>query len=104
MPFNRPIPDDQPRRKPSAGFNAWIEAEKLMQIAFVLPAAVAIGYGAGWWMDHLLHTKWIVIVGIVLGCISGLYYAVQTALASGRDSANGAGTENGNGKGSPGKP
>ena len=104
MPFNRPIPDDQPRRKTSAGLEGLVQAEKLMQIALLLPSSAFIGWLAGAWADSHFHQSWIGIVGCVFGGISGLVYVVRLALASGRDSANGAGTESGNGKGSPGKP
>jgi len=36
--------------------------------------------------DHLLHQKWIVIVGIILGSISGLVFVVQTAVAAEKNS------------------
>ena len=42
MPFQRPIPESKPPEKNSGALAGYIEAEKLMQIAFVLPAAVAI--------------------------------------------------------------
>jgi hypothetical protein len=104
MPFNRPIPDDQPRRKTSAGLEGLVQAEKLMQIAILLPASACIGWLAGAWLDGHFHQSWMGIAGCVFGGISGLVYVVRLALASAGDSANGAGTKNGNGKGSPGKP
>jgi hypothetical protein len=103
MPFHRPIPDDQPRRKTSAGLEGLVQAEKLMQIALLLPSSALIGWLAGAWADNHFHHSWIGIAGCVFGGISGLVYVVRLALASGSDSVNGAGTENGNGKGSPGK-
>jgi len=72
MPFHRAIPDSKQPDKSRSGFGAYVEAEKLMQIAFVLPSAVFIGWLGGALADHLLHQKWIVIVGIILGSISGL--------------------------------
>jgi hypothetical protein len=104
MPFNRPIPDDQPRRKTSAGLEGLVQAEKLMQIALLLPSSALIGWLAGAWADSHFHQSWIGIAGCVFGGISGLVYVVRLALASGRDSVNGAGTENGNGKGSSDQP
>ena len=101
MPFNRPIPDAKPRRKTSAGIEGLVQAEKLMQIALLLPSSAFIGWLAGAWADSHFHQSWIGIAGCVFGGISGLVYVVRLALASGRDSANGAGTENGNEKGSP---
>ena len=69
MPYNRPIPDSKPDPKQGgkdAGlFSAWIQAEKLMQIALVLPCAAFIGWLIGAWLDHRLHQSWIAIAGIV---------------------------------------
>jgi F0F1-type ATP synthase assembly protein I len=104
MPFNRPIPESKLPAKASGGLSAYVEAEKLMQIAFVLPSAVVVGWGAGALADYLLHTKWIVIAGIVLGIVSGLYYVVQTAIAAEKASSPGNGTRKGTGKGSSDDP
>jgi F0F1-type ATP synthase assembly protein I len=104
MPFNRPIPESKERGKSGGGFKAYVEAEKLLQIAFVLPSAVVIGWGAGAWADHLLHQKWMVIAGIVLGSISGIYFVVQTAIAAERASSPGSATQDGTGKGSTDDP
>jgi F0F1-type ATP synthase assembly protein I len=99
MPFNRSIPPSKPRPGLSSGFGALIEAEKLMQIAFVLPASVLIGWVAGWWIGHLLHQKWIEIAGVILGCISGLFYVIQMAIAAEKKTSMGDQDQNGAGKG-----
>jgi ATP synthase protein I len=93
MPYNRPIPDPSPDSKPgskqggkdSGLFSAWIEAEKLMQIALVLPCAAFIGWLIGAWLDHHLHQSWIAVVGIVFGGVSGLVYSIRVALAANKD-------------------
>ncbi len=79
MPFNRPIPDSKPHAKLSSGVGAIVEAEKLMQIALLLPSAAVIGWLIGAWLDHKLHQSWIAIAGIVFGCISGLVYVIRMA-------------------------
>ena len=80
MPFNRPIPDPKPRSKFAAGVNNLVQAEKLMQIALVLPSATVIGWGAGAWADSHLHQTWISIAGIIFGSISGLVYVIRLAI------------------------
>jgi F0F1-type ATP synthase assembly protein I len=104
MPFHRAIPESKQPEKGSGGLRSYVEAEKLMQIAFVLPSAVVIGWLAGALADHLLHQKWIVIVGIVLGSISGLVFVVQTAVAAEKNSRKMDTTQNGTGKGSSDDP
>ena len=71
MPFNRPIPDPAPRRKNSAGLDTLVQAEKLMQIAILLPSAAFIGWLLGAWADKVFHQSWIAVAGIVFGGISG---------------------------------
>ncbi len=57
--------------KPDGAVQALVKAEKLTQIAFVLPIAVAAGWLAGVLADRLFHQHWIYIVGLVLGTIAG---------------------------------
>jgi F0F1-type ATP synthase assembly protein I len=104
MPFNRPIPESKPPAKATGGFGALVEAEKLMQIAFVLPSAVVVGWLGGALADHLLHTKWMVIAGIGLGCVSGLYYVIQSAFAAEKASRKEETIQNGTEKDNAGNP
>jgi uncharacterized membrane protein YfcA len=93
MPYNRPIPDPKRDLRPDSKqsgkdpglLSAWIQAEKLMQIALVLPCAAFIGWLIGAWLDHRLHQSWIAIAGIVFGGVSGLVYSIRVALAVNKD-------------------
>jgi uncharacterized membrane protein YfcA len=100
MPFHRDLPESKPPEKSSGALRGYVEAEKLMNLAFVLPAAVAICGGAGWWVGNRLHQHWIFIVGIVFGCISGLFYVIQQAIATEKKSRKEDPIRNGSGKGS----
>ncbi len=91
MPFNRPIPDRKPPSKTGSGIETLIQAEKLMQIAILLPSAAFVGWLAGAWLDGKLHQTWISLAGIVFGGISGLVYVVRLVLSTG-------GGSGGNGK------
>ncbi len=83
MPFNNPIPEHRRPRKDSGGLATLVQAEKLMQIAILLPSAAFIGWLGGAWLDKHLHQSWIGILGIVLGGISGLVYVVRLVLHTG---------------------
>lgn len=48
-----------------------VRAERMTQIAFILPAAVLVGWLAGAGLDRWLHQHWIYLVGIILGCVAG---------------------------------
>jgi ATP synthase protein I len=106
MPYNRPIPDSKPDPKQGgkdAGlFSGWVQAEKLFQIAFVLPCAAFIGWLIGAWLDHRLHQSWIAIAGIVFGGVSGLVYSIRVALAANKDPKMQDDDSSGSGKGSGG--
>ena len=98
MPFNRPIPEQkQPRRYPSA-LATLMEAEKMMQIAILLPSAAFIGWLIGAWADSRLHQSWIAVAGILFGGVSGLVYVIRLALAAGARAEAQNGKENIDGK------
>jgi F0F1-type ATP synthase assembly protein I len=80
MPFHSPIPEKKQPGQSEGLVGAWIQAEKLMQIALVLPCAAFIGWLGGAGLDHLLHQTWIAMVGIVLGIVAGLVGAIRMAM------------------------
>jgi len=80
MPYHNPIREQRPNNKAGAGFQNLVQAEKLLQIAFVLPSAMVIGWLAGAWADSKLHQSWLTIAGIIFGCISGLVYVIRLAM------------------------
>ena len=82
MPYHSPIPDPQPRSRVSSLVDAIVQAEKMIQVAFVLPCAAFIGWLGGAWLDKHLHQSWISLAGIVFGGVSGLVYVVRLALTT----------------------
>ena len=107
MPYHRPIPDAKQDGKPAGLMGSWIQAEKLMQIALILPCSAFIGWLIGAWLDRHFHQSWIVIVGIVFGGISGLVYVIRLALNVEKDPAmqdddSFSGDDSSSGKGSGG--
>jgi F0F1-type ATP synthase assembly protein I len=88
MAFNRPIPESmRPERKQRSGLSLYVQAEKMLQIAFVLPCALVIGWVLGAWADRALHQSWMTIAGVILGCVSGLVFVVRMALAAEKGTA-----------------
>jgi len=83
MAFNRPIPDRDPQSKSGGGIATLVQAEKLTQIAVLLPSAAFVGWLAGAWLDSKLHQSWIGLAGLVFGGISGLVYVVRLVVATG---------------------
>ena len=56
-----------------------VKAESMIQLALVLPAAVLIGALAGTWLDKHFHTRWIVVVGILIGAVAGFVQIYRAA-------------------------
>jgi len=50
------------------------------QIAFVIPAAVVIGLLLGKLLDYWFHTKWLFLVGIIIGSIAGFVDVIRTVI------------------------
>jgi len=86
MPFHNPIPESRQPAKSSGGLGSLVEAEKLMQIAMVMPSAVLVGWGLGYLGDHKLHLRWMTASGVIFGCVAGLVYVIQLAFAAERAS------------------
>ena len=87
VPYHPPIPDPKSRGKAAGAVSILVQAEKMMQIALVLPCAAFIGWLAGTWLDRHFHQKWVSLVGIVFGGVSGLIYVIRLALSADKDPA-----------------
>jgi ATP synthase protein I len=99
-----PNSNENSRGGKSSGFTSLVEAEKLLQIAFVLPSAVVICWVAGWWAAYHFHQKWMEMAGIGLGCISGLYFVIKTAVAAEKKTGPGTDSRNDSASGGTGNP
>ena len=80
MPFHDPIPERKNGDGAGGGLRSYVQAERLIQIAFVLPSALAIGWFGGAYADEKLHTSWLTIAGVIFGCVVGMVYAIRIAL------------------------
>jgi ATP synthase protein I len=83
MPFNNPNPDSEKPTRKSSGLQSLVEAEKLMQIAFLLPCAALIGWGLGWMVDHYFHSHWATLAGLIFGLVAGMVSVIRMALSAG---------------------
>jgi len=54
-------------------------------MGFILPASVVIGLGIGALLDRWLHTKWIMLVGLLLGCVAGFYELAREIIRSSKE-------------------
>ena len=92
MPFQNPVPENKTPGRAAGVSQSLVQAEKLLQIAFVLPSAMIIGWLAGAWADAKLHQSWMTIVGVIFGCIAGLYYVIRLAMDAEKSAGKAAGS------------
>jgi ATP synthase protein I len=88
VPYHNPIPEKPGAEKSdrsgmSGMLGAWVQAEKMMQIALLLPCAAFIGWLAGYGLDRWLHQSWMRMAGILFGIIAGLVGAIRTEMGTG---------------------
>jgi ATP synthase protein I len=55
-------------------------AERLIEIAFIMPAALVVGWLIGAGLDKWLHQHWIYILGIILGFVAGFIEVLRSAI------------------------
>jgi F0F1-type ATP synthase assembly protein I len=65
---------------PSDKKNPLVTIVRYSEIGFILPAAVLLGYLLGTGLDYWLHTKWIVVAGVIFGAISGFVSMIRMAM------------------------
>ncbi len=109
MPYHNPIPERKQRDKADGTpatdnskdglggmMGAWVQAEKMIQIALVLPCAAFICWLPGAWLDRRFHQTWCATAGVVLGIFAGLVAGVRMAMVYSNDPAMDKLDENGN--------
>ncbi len=95
MAYNNPKPRPDPATGKSdrGGIDTLLRAEKMTQIAFILPAAVLVGWLAGAGLDKWLHTGWLYIAGILLGVVAGFIQIFRLIAVAGADPGPGKGSK-----------
>ena len=73
------------RKQPDKNESAWVTVARYSEIGFMIPASVIVGYLLGLGADHLLHTHWIYLFGIIFGAVAGFVSMIRRALESSKD-------------------
>jgi ATP synthase protein I len=68
-------PDNQPKSD-----NAAVVWARYSEIAFIIPAAVVAGLLMGKLADYLLHTRWLFLVGIIIGAVAGFIQMIRMVM------------------------
>jgi ATP synthase protein I len=54
----------------------------MIQLALAVPAGCFVGLGLGYLLDRHFHTKWIVVLGMLLGAAGGFIQIFTAASRS----------------------
>ena len=63
--------------------NNWGQIANYAQLGFIFPAATVVGWLIGLGLDHLLHTTWLYIPGLILGIVAGFVELIRMVSKSG---------------------
>jgi F0F1-type ATP synthase assembly protein I len=75
-----PSPQSSPRKR-SAITDGVARTERLLQIAFIMPASLVVGWLIGAGLDKWLHQHWIYIAGLILGFVAGFVEVLRSAIS-----------------------
>jgi len=67
----------QPASKEPKDKNNWAQVANYAQLGFIFPAATLVGWLIGLGLDHLLHTTWLYIPGLILGIVAGFVELIR---------------------------
>jgi F0F1-type ATP synthase assembly protein I len=68
--------------KKNAGLKDLVKAESMVQLALAVPIGCFVGLGLGYLLDRHFHTKWIVVLGMLLGAAGGFIQIFTAASRS----------------------
>ena len=68
----------QPASQEPKNKNNWAQIANYAQLGFIFPAATVVGWLIGAGLDHLLHTTWLYIPGLILGIVAGFVELIRT--------------------------
>ena len=74
-----PLPDNN---SDSEQRSLWVQVARYSQLALVLPAATFVGWLIGVGLDRWLHTKWLYLVGLIVGIAAGFIELIRTVMSS----------------------
>ena len=67
----------QPSSQAPKDKNNWAQIANYAQLGFIFPAATVVGWLIGLGLDHLLHTTWLYIPGLILGIVAGFVELIR---------------------------
>ena len=68
---DKPDPSPLPGPKKMPALGNLVQAESMLQLALAVPAGCFAGLLIGYLLDKHFHTRWIVVLGMLLGSAGG---------------------------------
>jgi F0F1-type ATP synthase assembly protein I len=65
--------------------DALVSLARYSEIGFIIPAAILVGLLLGKLLDYWLHTKWLYLIGLLLGAVLGFTQMIRMAMRSSRN-------------------
>jgi F0F1-type ATP synthase assembly protein I len=76
---------DQQAQQGGDNKNIWRQIGRYSHLGLVLPASVLVGILIGAALDHWLGTRWITLVGLLLGCVAGIIELTRAIIQLGKE-------------------
>lgn len=77
---------DLPPVKNDQKENVWRQIGRYSNMGFILPASVVVGLGIGTLLDRWLKTRWITLVGLLVGCVAGFAELIREIVKASKES------------------
>ena len=74
-----------PSEKNGKQTSSWLQIGRYSQLALALPACIVAGLAIGAGLDRWLKTKWITLVGLLLGCVAGFIELIRGIIRASKD-------------------
>jgi F0F1-type ATP synthase assembly protein I len=65
--------------------SSWVQMARYSELAVIFPAATMVGWLAGVALDRWLHTRWLYLVGLILGIVAGFVQLIRAVSSSEAD-------------------
>ena len=74
-----------PPEKPKGDENVWRQIGRYSHLGLVLPASTVVGLLIGAALDRWLGTTWIMLVGLLVGCVAGFVELIRAILQASKE-------------------
>lgn len=75
-----PQPEEEKKSANGTGMSSYAKAGAYMGLAAVTPISGYAGYLIGGWLNGVMGWDWADTVGLLVGCVAGMYESVRQAI------------------------